>query len=151
MTDDPEKNEHSIEDLAHHLRELGSESETERTVKRIVPWVTSVAFHASLIFLAFVFVFAPRMFREDEEPLVVVADFDNLNYEPVAMLNPNQAQENQETLQDRVRTESLSQTLTDQLRDLEMDRFNSSPTQPARRNSPSSPPSRNRAPRSSPG
>jgi len=116
-----ERADHAIDELAAHLRELGAETETERTVKRIVPWITSVAFHASLVFLAFVFVFAVRMVRPDEDPLIVVADFDSLNYEPVALLNPNQAEESQETLQDRTPAETLSQTLTDQLRDLEMD------------------------------
>lgn len=110
----------AIDELSAHLRELGAESETERRVKRVVPWVSSLFLHAGMVILGFLLVTAVTM-MEDEEAVEVVADFNQLSYEPLRMLNPNQAEVDQQAVQDRVRTESISDTLDEQLRDLDVD------------------------------
>ena len=117
---DPVEVPTAIDQLSDHLRELGAETSTERTVKRIVPWVMSLALHGGLIVLGFLIVVGVTMIDEEEEPLIVRADFNNLNYEPLTEM-AEMADEQQQTVQDRIRTNNLAETLDDQLRELDVD------------------------------
>lgn len=76
----------SIERLAGALASLGAETETERAVKRIAPWVVSVAIHAAVVALGFMVTWTMVQSDEKEQP-VIVADFDAPTYEPVAALD----------------------------------------------------------------
>ncbi len=115
------QDDHPIDLLAEQLRALGAETETERRVKRILPWVSSLVFHAGLIVLAFAVVTAVQFIRPDEEAITIVADFQARAYEPLALLSPNQGQQDQLATQNRVETQSQSATLSDQISDLEVD------------------------------
>lgn len=110
----------AIDHLAEHLRHLGAESEMERRVKRVVPWVSSIVLHGGMIVLGFVIVFGVQLINE-EDPVLVSADFRNLQYNPFSMLNPNQDEIDRQTAQDRMRSESIADTLSDQLRELDVD------------------------------
>jgi hypothetical protein len=77
----------SIERLAGALASLGAETETERAVKRIAPWVVSVAIHAAVVALGFMVTWTMVRLGEDEQPVLIVADFDAPTYEPVAALD----------------------------------------------------------------
>ena len=61
-----------------------AESDTERAVKRIVPWVVSVALHAGLIGLGFLVTWTVVALT-DEEPTRLEAEFYNLNYDPLVL------------------------------------------------------------------
>ena len=76
----------SIERLAGALASLGAETETERAVKRIAPWVVSVAIHAAVVALGFMVTWTVVRLGDQEQP-VIVADFDAPTYEPVAALD----------------------------------------------------------------
>lgn len=89
--------------LARHLVELGAESDTERAVKRIVPWVGSFTVHLVLIVLGFVLLTTVRGPKE-EESVVITADYFQLQYEPLAALNQTVAETDQTPTQDRVET-----------------------------------------------
>ncbi len=77
----------SIERLAGALESLGAETETERAVKRIAPWVVSVAIHAAVVALGFMVTWTMVRSGDQEQPVLIVADFDAPTYEPVAALD----------------------------------------------------------------
>jgi hypothetical protein len=56
--------------------------------ERIVPWVASIGLHAGLIGLGFVITWTVVSLGDDEPPLLVIADFDALRFDP---LEPMQA------------------------------------------------------------
>lgn len=109
-----------IDALAEHLRELGAETEAERRLKRVLPWVTSFVAHLGLIVLGFAVVTAVRLMRE-EDPVLIVADFNQPRYEPLALMNPNISPETERAAQDQRPTDAAASTLTEQLRRLEID------------------------------
>ncbi|MGI9014156.1 MAG: hypothetical protein ACR2GY_07895 [Phycisphaerales bacterium] len=108
-----------IDALAAHLRELGAETENQRRVKRIIPWVSSLAIHAALILIGFLVVVGYRLLPED--PVTIIANFNDLEYQPFVSTSLNQDQADQTATQDRLRSESIADTLTEQLRDVTMD------------------------------
>ncbi len=76
----------SIERLAGALASLGAETETERAVNRIAPWVVSVVIHAAVVALGFMITWTVVRLGDQEQP-VIVADFDAPTFEPVAALD----------------------------------------------------------------
>jgi hypothetical protein len=98
-----------LDALAEQLRALGAESETERTVRRTVPWVASVMIHLGIVVLAMLIAGTVRLIQEEEAP-IIVADFDAMSYEPVAALEtavepveqPNEAEPVTSTLTDDI-------------------------------------------------
>ncbi len=99
----------SIERMADALASLGAETETERAVKRIAPWVVSVAIHAAVLALGFMVTWTMVRVDEKEQP-VIVADFDAPTYEPVAALDredPDTEALEMEWLQEVPRPEAL--------------------------------------------
>lgn len=110
-----------LDQLARHLVELGAETETERAVKRIAPWVGSFLIHLGLIVLGFLIVAAWRTATEEEESVVITADYYQLEYEPLASLQTTASEEEQTPLQDRVKTESVEQLLDDRLTEVDTD------------------------------
>ena len=64
------------------------ESETERAVKQVVPWVISVGVHAGLIALGFLITWSVVQLANDHEPLLVTAHFDALTYDIEDTIEP---------------------------------------------------------------
>ena len=104
----------SSDEGTRNLAALGAESDTERAVKRIVPWVVSVAIHAGIVTLGFVATWTVVMLQGEEEPVLIVADFNAVMYEPVVRTNLEQADELIEPMQDRVEIEMPLDLLDDQ-------------------------------------
>jgi hypothetical protein len=75
-----------LSQLATQLAALGSETRTERNVKRIVPWVISVAVHAGVIMLAVFITWTVSQLPSKQESVLIVADFNALAYDPVSSL-----------------------------------------------------------------
>ena len=63
--------------------ELSRESKTERRVKQVAPWVGSIAVHVGLIGLGLITTWAVVHLQAEEEPVLIVADFDAMQYQPV--------------------------------------------------------------------
>jgi len=108
------------EDPTVDLTVLGAESETERAVKRIVPWIISVALHFGLVMAGFLLTWTVVMLQRDEEPVRIVADFNAMRYEPVTRLDSEQLERAEHLVQDRVRSEPPAEQIIDQL-DLAID------------------------------
>ncbi len=126
MTDptspDPVASEESrIDDLADAMAALGAETKAERRAKRIVPWIASFALHGAMILVGFLLTWSAILLQPDREPTVMVADFDNIGYEPVDMLDLQQPELQEELVQDRIETDTVEQTINDQLAELERD------------------------------
>jgi hypothetical protein len=115
--------EEPLEGLAAQLAALGAESETERAVKRIVPWVVSLAIHIGLIVFGFLVTWTVVMLQSNEESVLIIADFDAMTYDPLSRLDREQAEVTQEMVQDRVPTETFAEALEDPA-DVEMDPIN---------------------------
>ena len=111
--------------LLDRLTNLGVETPTERTVKRVVPWVMSAAIHAGLILLGLLVTWTVVSLQQDEEPVLIIADFDAMTYDPVAALDTNLATDTERAVQDRLPTEPDTPTdAPDDLSDWEMDPIN---------------------------
>ena len=95
----------------HRLHDLGAESETARAVQKILPWVISVAVHLAVIVLGFLVTWTVVMIQRDQEPALIVADFDALVYEPLARLRTEEPAETERLVQDRLPTEQLEDQL----------------------------------------
>jgi hypothetical protein len=70
------------------LVRLGAESHTERTVKRIVPWIASLLVHLALIAAGFLITWTVVSRMQDEEPELIVADFYANQYQAVTAATP---------------------------------------------------------------
>lgn len=101
------------EDIAAQLEALGAETDTERAVKRILPWVVSLGIHVAMVILGFLVTWTVVMLQRDEEPVLIVADFNATNYEPLARLNVEKQLLTQELVQDRVETDTTEDRLED--------------------------------------
>ena len=104
---------------AQRLAELGAETSKERTAKRLVPWIVSLALHALLIALGFLLTWTVIQLQEDREPTLIVADFDALVYRPVASMEDELQQE--KITQDQEEIEPIDKLLSEQLAELEID------------------------------
>ena len=60
------------------------EPETHQPLSRIVPWVASVGLHVGLIGLAFLVTWSVVSLTDDEDPVLVTAEFDALTYDPLS-------------------------------------------------------------------
>jgi hypothetical protein len=109
----------AVDALAEQLRSLGAETQTERRVKRVVPWVSSLVIHGGMIVLAFALVTAAQIMRPEEEAILIVADFEAPQYDPLKLLSPNQDRLDQEAAQDLM--ESPAEDIERELNDLEAD------------------------------
>src|SRR5688572_10005029 len=96
-----------LDRLAHELAALRAESRTERNVKRIVPWVFSLAMHLGIGLLAVFITWTVTKLPERDDAALIVADFNALNYEPVARLNTTQAPGGELIIEDRAAAQPL--------------------------------------------
>lgn len=83
-------------------RRFGLQSQTERSVRRIVPWVVSFAVHLMLVILGFVVTWTVIHLQDDEAPVEIVADFDAITYDPVVRMAESPAEVVKDATQDRV-------------------------------------------------
>ena len=96
-----------------------SESETERAVKRIVPWVVSVGIHGGLIGLGFLVTWTVVSLTDEQEPTLIVAEFDALSYDPVVTLETEPLPPQEQLIAAPQLSESFQRALAEQLADLE--------------------------------
>jgi hypothetical protein len=73
----------SLERMAAELAALGAESPTARSAKRIVPWFVSLILHVALVAMALVITWTVTNLPQKEEAVLIVADFNAMNYAPV--------------------------------------------------------------------
>lgn len=109
------------EALRQRLHELGGESDTERSVKRVLPFVASALIHLGVILIAIVAASTVILLRSDKEPTRIVADFDDLRYEPVVRRDMERGEPVERIVQDRVPVESLTEPINEQLMDITVD------------------------------
>ena len=91
---------------------LGSETSTERTVKRVVPWVLSLAIHVTLIALAMAVTWSVTNLPKKDESILIVADFNALNYDPVAGFKAPQKPSGDRPGQDHAQSTPTDQTIS---------------------------------------
>jgi hypothetical protein len=96
-----------------------SESETGRAVKRIVPWVVSVGIHGGLIGLGFLVTWTVVSLTDEQEPVLIVAEFDALSYDPVVTLETDPLPPQEQPVAAPQPSESFQRALAEQLADLE--------------------------------
>src|SRR5688572_20044665 len=116
---DPQQS--ALDRLADELAKLGAESRTERRVKSVLPWVLSLALHIGIVLLALLITWTVVNLPKKEDAVLIIADFNALNYEPVAKLNadPNPASEKPQ--EDRAQVEPLEHVLDQAFADAEAD------------------------------
>ena len=76
-----------LDQLAQELVTLGAETQAQRRAKRIVPWIASFALHGLVILLGLAITWTAVLLQPQQEPTIIIADFNALAYEPVAMLD----------------------------------------------------------------
>ena len=103
------------------LHTLGAESQTERKVKRIAPFVVSALVHLGVVVIALLAASTVMLLNRDDQPTLVVANFDDLRYEPIVRRDVEQGNPIDRTTQDQLPTESLTAEITNSLVDLEAD------------------------------
>lgn len=74
----------AIDRLAAQLARMGAETARERKVKRVVPWVISLLLHVGVGVLALLITWTVSQLPKKDESVLIVADFNAMNYEPVA-------------------------------------------------------------------
>lgn len=100
---------------------LGAESETERAVKRIAPWAVSVVLHAGLVTLGFLLTWTVVKLQENDQPTLIVAEFDALAFQPLASLHDDLDTPDEPPTTDRAQIEPLEKLLLEQLAELQVD------------------------------
>ena len=83
----------ALDQIAVALAALGAESDTARAVKRIAPWVVSVAVHLGMVMLGFLITWTVVRLEEGEQPTLIVADFHDLTYDPLVQLAESEIEE----------------------------------------------------------
>jgi hypothetical protein len=86
-SEDRQSTDDQHDTLRGKLAELGSETPAERTAKVVVPWLFTIALHAAILLLGFVITWSVVMLGDDRDAPMIVADFDAIAYDPVALLD----------------------------------------------------------------
>ncbi|MHC4413887.1 MAG: vWA domain-containing protein [Planctomycetota bacterium] len=107
------------------------ESDTERAVRHVAPWVASVGLHAGVVALGFLVTWTVMSLAEDREPVRVTADFHNLSYDPLVTLNADVEPIDELEPPETTAIEPLEQALSEQLADLEAAPLSLVPEAPA--------------------
>ncbi len=89
--------------------------ETYHALRRIVPWVASIGLHAGLVALGFLITWTVVRLADDDAPVVVTAEFDALNYDPLSSLDTEPIPEVDPNEPTRIPVESLQEELREQL------------------------------------
>ena len=96
------------------------ESETHQRLSRIVPWVASVGLHIGLIGLAFVVTWSVVSLTDDEDPVLVTAEFDALTYDPLSTPEAQDQPVPEPSEAPSIPVEPLEQVLREQLAELDV-------------------------------
>ena len=110
-----------LDQLAQELATLGAETQAQRRAKKVVPWIASFALHGLLILFGFLITWSAVMLQPEHEPTIIIADFNALTYEQVAMLELDEIELQEEIVQDMVESELLLATINDRMTELEFD------------------------------
>lgn len=110
-----------LERLARELAALGAETSSERRVKRIVPWVISLAIHFAIVLLALFITWTVTNLPKKDESVLIVADFNALTYEPVASTGSPQAQQPDGVAKDMAQPAAVDTIIRDQMKDTGVD------------------------------
>ncbi len=89
----------------------------EATVRSVVPWVASAGLHAGLVLLGFVVTWTVISRDDEREPRLVVADFNELTYDPLVRLDTSL--DTEQPLLQTPRPEPLEEAIAEQLARLE--------------------------------
>jgi len=108
------------EDIVRKLHELGCESDTERTVKRFAPFSAPAAIPLGVIVPALIAASAVILMDRDAQPELIVANFDDLRYQPVVRRDLERGEPTEDIVQDRVPVESITKNVNDMV-DIEVD------------------------------
>ena len=96
------------------------EPETRRALSRIVPWVVSVGLHAGLIGLGFLITWTVVTLGDDDDPVLVTAEFDALTYDPLVSLDTQPLPDTDPLEPTRIPVESLQEAVEQQLAGLDV-------------------------------
>ncbi|MEM7227786.1 MAG: hypothetical protein AAF432_03125, partial [Planctomycetota bacterium] len=88
----------------------------DQRVKRILPWVLSIAIHAVLIVMGFFVTWTVAWLTSDDDSTLVIADFDAITYTPVQAMPLDPLETESLPSQDAVNIESLDD-LVDAMQD----------------------------------
>jgi len=103
-----------LERLAHELAALGAETPGQRKVKQVAPWVVSLMIHAGVVILA-AFITWTVTHAPEQDSVLIVADFNALNYEPVASAGGAPTKATEPGVQDRARTQTMTDLVSNEL------------------------------------
>ncbi len=96
------------------------EPETRHVLRGVVPWVVSVGLHAGLVGLGFLITWTVVSLVDDDDPVLVTAEFDALSYDPLSSLDAEPMPEADSIEPTRVPVESLHEELREQLAALDV-------------------------------
>jgi hypothetical protein len=99
--------------------ETPRETDTERAVRRIVPWVVSAGIHAGLIGLGFLVTWTV-VALDDDEPVLVVAQFDALSYDPLVTLETDPQPPQEQVPDAAAPSETFRRALAETMADLDV-------------------------------
>jgi hypothetical protein len=105
-----------LDSLSRALAALGAETSTQRSVKRIVPWIISAAVHTGIIMLALAITYTVRHLPAKDESVLIVADFNALNYAPVVGSNDARTEVAGPMVKDLATPLPTGEQVTDRLR-----------------------------------
>ena len=106
--------------MAEALAALGAETRSARQVKRIVPWFASAILHLAVIVLALLITWTVSLIPKKEEAVLIVADFNALNYTPVVGTDATETVVTGPTVRDNAPM-GAQNVVAEQLRSLEGD------------------------------
>ena len=96
-----------------------AEPGTEQAVRRIVPWVVSVGLHAGIVALGFFLTWTVVSLTDEPDPVLVIADFDALSYDPLVSLKTEPVTTEPDAPPRLELSESFERALAERLADLE--------------------------------
>lgn len=103
--------------MAAELSNLGAETHAARQVKKIAPWVVSLLLHIGIVVLGLLITWTVSNLPKKDDSIVVIADFNALNYEPVAQMSATPEAASERQAQDRAQSEPIENVIRDQLSD----------------------------------
>lgn len=97
--------EGELASLSAALRERSAD-DSATPAQRIVPWVASVAAHAGMILLGLLIPWTTaRLLADRQAPPAVVAEFNELTFQPLSSISPDDAQREETAFEERARIE----------------------------------------------
>jgi hypothetical protein len=100
------------------LAALGAETHSERNMKRILPWVLSIAIHLGVVAAAVLITWTVANLPKKDEAILIVADFNAMQYDPVVATQnaDSQPHHGSQSVIDFAAPTPSTKTLLDQVR-----------------------------------